>query len=101
MRLAARFLSVAVAALILIGCIPRSEMPHVTATATFQVGEATDMGFVVLSVAEDRTTTLRLDTGETLAGRPGETLAPIRGRSPRLVSASHRKQEATFRWIVH
>ena len=76
--------------------------PHHWAELRVRVGEAnaSDAGFQLVSVAEDMTTTIRLDSGQLLSGRPGDYFAaPLAGASrPRLVSASHQNGEATFRW---
>ena len=79
--------------------------PHMLAELTVRVGEPRepDSGFELLSVAEDLTARIRLDTGEVLSGRPGHYFAgPMHGaHRPQLRSASYKKQEATFRWIMH
>jgi hypothetical protein len=87
--------------LALAGCIPAHETQHVTATETVRVGEPTEMGFELLSVAKDGTTAIRLDSGKVLSVKPGDTFGPTRWGSPRLLSASYRKQEARLKWIVH
>jgi hypothetical protein len=62
-----------------------------------------DTGFELLSVAKDLTTKIHLDSGEVLTGKPGDYFdVPKYGRSrPKLVSASYRTGEATFRWMMH
>jgi len=50
------------------------------------------------------TVTVRLDSGRLVSGKPGDIFdMPLGdgGHRPRLVSASHRKGEATFRCVVH
>ncbi len=65
MRLGVRVCLVEVALLTFAGCIPaHDEMPHVTATATIQVGEPTDDGFELLSIAKNGTTTIRSESGK-------------------------------------
>jgi len=67
--------------------------PHTWAELRVRVGEsnALDAGFELVSVAEDLTTTIRLGSGEILAGKPGDYFAgPLAGTSrPQLVSASY------------
>jgi hypothetical protein len=101
MTLSVRTCSIGIVVLALAGCVPAHEKWHVTATTKVKVGEPTEEGFDLLSVARDRTITIRLESGEVLSVKPGDTFGPTRGGSPRLLCASYRKQEATLRWIVH
>ena len=47
----------------------------------------------LVSVADDSTTTIRLSTGETLSGKPGDVFSP----AINLISASPKTSEAVFR----
>jgi hypothetical protein len=101
MKLGLRTCSIGVAVLALSGCIPAHEKWHVTATTNVRVGEPTKVGFELLSVARDRAIRIRLESGEIIAVKPGDTFGPTRLGSPRVLGASYRKQQATLKWIVH
>jgi hypothetical protein len=87
-------------------CIPKGpEAYHVTTEWLARVGEHQEgaIGWAVVSVAKDKTVSVRLDSGQVLTAKPGEYfdfLADGRHR-PKLVSASHWKGEAKFWSIVH
>ena len=69
----------------------------------FRVGETTRCGFELVSVAEDLTATIRLDSGDRLSCKPGEHFdgPGAGGWRLQLFSACYQTREARIRWVSH